>query len=346
MNKVEQLPNKQQIEHEAGMWLARLDSDQDLNRQQRVELSQWLLRSPAHRRELESLVDFWADNQLTELSLPLASIGAAKSVRASGYKTSVFLVAGILCVAIAAVLLQFINTPWKSTNGIYASAVGQQKLLHLADGSIARLNTDTQLKIMFGDGYRDIQLLQGEVHFEVEKLADRPFRVFAGNDLVQALGTAFTVYLKNNAADVLVTEGRVTLEAKTALAEPDKGGIKQAKVKPRLLLAGQGVVQDVNGKTRSLVAADEVQRRLSWRQGQLQFEGESLQEALAEFGRYSTKKMDIGDAELASLRIGGRFHIDKLDEFLASLEINFNIKIIKLSYNHIRLVKNDPKPNK
>ncbi len=65
----------------------------------------------------------------------------------------------------------------------------------------------------YDEGFRDVHLLQGEAHFSVAHDKNLPFRVFAGAGQIRAVGTAFTVYLKNDSVDVTVTEGSVALAA-------------------------------------------------------------------------------------------------------------------------------------
>ena len=66
------------------------------------------------------------------------------------------------------------------------------------------------------------------------------------------------------------------------------------------------------------------------------FWGESLSEAV-EQNRYSPVVLEIGDAELASVAIGGRFRIGDLDAVLDVLETNFGIRAQRLDEHLIRL---------
>ena len=114
-----------------------------------------------------------------------------------------------------AILIQLVvwsgGKPLDSTNGYYATAIGKQTSVLLADGSTLHLNTNSQVSVDYAEGYRNIRLLQGEVHFDVAKNKAQPFRVYAGQGRVQAVGTAFTVYLRAKDIEVLVTEGKVEL---------------------------------------------------------------------------------------------------------------------------------------
>src|SRR6185437_10529239 len=88
----------------------------------------------------------------------------------------------------------------------YATAIGGQKTLALADGTRIELNTDTQVRLLNGD-HRKVWLDKGEAYFQVHHDAAHPFEVMSGNLKVTDLGTAF--FVKRHAADteVALVEG-------------------------------------------------------------------------------------------------------------------------------------------
>jgi len=53
--------------------------------------------------------------------------------------------------------------------------------------------------------------------------------------------------------------------------------------------------------------------------GQLEFSGEALAEAIAEFNRYNSRKLVIADRTISSLTIGGKFAATDFDAFVAAL---------------------------
>jgi transmembrane sensor len=90
----------------------------------------------------------------------------------------------------------------------YATKVGEQRQVRLADGSLAALNTDSQLDVAYSTGRRDLTLRQGEAWFQVAHNAARPFEVHVGPVHVRATGTAFRC-AGPTGVWVVVTEGRV-----------------------------------------------------------------------------------------------------------------------------------------
>jgi len=66
--------------------------------------------------------------------------------------------------------------------------------------------------------------------------------------------------------------------------------------------------------------------RLSWRQGMLVFDQDTLAAAAAEFNRYSnTHIIVVGPAR--DLRIGGRFRPDNVEVFVSLIREGFGLKI-------------------
>jgi transmembrane sensor len=359
MRNVHQFKNLRTLDQEAAVWLARLDADEQLDEKELAPLSEWIKRSPAHKNALNSLADFWSNNILTELMVPLGrqEINAGlwfglkqKLLSPSGFTslTATFLV-------VVALMFSLLSTTVPKTNGLYVTAVGQQKIITLDDGSTIQLNTNSQVAVEYENSYRNIRLLQGEAHFDVAKNPDRPFRVYAGSGRVQAIGTAFTVHLDDRDLQVLVTEGRVALaslggplaenELKTA-SDADPYVFSQSKDIATLGAGefltlngeGQGILDEGEESPKIGVINDaELSRIESWRSGYLVFSGESLAHAVSEISRYTTVTITITDPNLKELQIGGRFKVGDVESMFAALEANFGIQVNQINYNQVEL---------
>jgi transmembrane sensor len=218
MDKIIEFPDRDIIEDEALEWLIRLDADHPLDKGEECMLDEWLARSPVHRDALKSLNTFWSSaNVLSSLAEPSSVVGLLKK-RCIAYfqplmhrrRSATF--ATLLVLGLMVLGLDGFNLKNNAdTNGLYVTAVGQQKTVTLADDSVIQLNTNSQVQVDYRQGFRNIRLLQGEAHFDVAKDKSKPFRVYAGSGRVQAVGTAFNVYLKGSDIDVFVTEGRVAV---------------------------------------------------------------------------------------------------------------------------------------
>src|SRR5262249_7819809 len=69
----------------------------------------------------------------------------------------------------------------------YRTAVGEQREIKLADGSLVRMNAHSQIHVEFGKSVREIRLVDGEALFKVAPERARPFLVIAGRTTIRAL---------------------------------------------------------------------------------------------------------------------------------------------------------------
>ena len=362
-------PDRKVIEEEAGAWLIKLDGDSAPSAEELASLREWLERSPVHREQLGSLADFWGKmNVLTELAVPLghpervANRSFVESLRhailqsgRAGFVTAVI----VIGIGVASTLW-LRPDPFLSSNGLYATAIGQQQSTTLADGSVVLLNTNSQIKVDYNNDFRNIRLLQGEAHFTVAKSAARPFRVYAGNGRVQAVGTAFSVYLKDNTIDVTVTEGKVVLafvnrpSTNRLWHQGPAPGIDQSSGSNAMVDGGfvetLGTIKAGESATfQSFLDADtvstinaietveaqEMAKRLSWREGILTFTGDPLEVVVDEISRYTTISIEITDPVVRATRIGGRFPIGETDAMFDALEANFGLRVTRLSHDRV-----------
>ena len=211
------------------------------------------------------------------------------------------------------------NDGWNS----HETAVGTHETLHLADGSAVDLNTNTDLRERISGTRRDIVLLRGEALFHVVHDPERPFYVSAGGTLVRAVGTAFSVRVRDEGqVDVLVAEGRVAVGAAGSAINLNDSALLAST--PKVTEGESASV--VNGSVAvRLLNAEEVKRRLSWIGGQLSFKGETIAEAVGEFNRYNQRQISIDDARMADLQVGGTFQATDPDSFIAALRHSFGI---------------------
>jgi transmembrane sensor len=361
MDNIYEFTDRAVIEQEAGEWLIKIERETPLTEHEKEALKVWINRSPAHRAEINQLAEFWSDmNVLTELAVPLGKSESqierdqieAKRVWVwrGGVAT---MAASVLCIAVALTLL-FVQPPGQHENNtFYATVVGQQKTATLQDGSVIQLNTNSQLEVKFSSHYRDIYLLQGEAHFTVAKNPDRPFRVYAGNGKVQAIGTAFSVYLNGQNIDVTVTEGRVGLAAiNQNPSTKDDSSTSPIEKNLGQLNAGQRAIMNNTRVNRVMAESDvdpvlpvvmieerEQGRRLAWREGILKFTGDPLEKVVEEISRYTSLTIEIVDPNMRSIRIGGQFRIGETDVMLESLENNFGINVQRIGSNRVLLSK-------
>jgi transmembrane sensor len=215
---------------------------------------------------------------------------------------------------------------WK----LYATNVGGMQSFILQDGSRVDLNTESAIKARFTGGQREIVLTHGEALFRVVHRTNWPFSVRAGGNTINAVGTKFSVRLREgDETDVLVSEGRIGIERPAgapAANIPSSQGITSF---PLIVSAGESIA--MNSTTvlaRATLSPATLKRRTAWTDGWIWFFKEPLPGAVAEFNRYHREHLVLVDPALASLEIGGRFRSTDLDSFIAALEHSFEIRAV------------------
>jgi transmembrane sensor len=334
--EVIRLPNQRRAREEASVWIARLD--RGLTVEERRALDEWLAVDPGHSTALVDLAGLWdkADvlGELAELfPLERQSLAKPRAMRfvlgacaaalvgvavVVGY--NVFTVAGESpSPALVAAQPAAPQTTAAVQQHLYDTAVGEQSTVRLSDGSIVTLNTDSSIEVRYDDAQRGVVLLRGEVFFEVAHDTTRPFRVQAGDRVLEAVGTAFNVRLDGgNDVRMMVTEGKVRVAPRVPDAAP------QASASPAIVSAGNLAVMHEGPMVVKGVDPTEIEVQLSWRRGMLVFNGEPLASVLLEIGRYTTVVFAPDDS-IRNVRVGGYFRAGDVDGLLAALRESFDI---------------------
>lgn len=223
----------------------------------------------------------------------------------------------VASVALACAIGFFIYGWPISSGDRYSTDVGGVDTIPLADGSEVMLNTDSQIRVALTAAERRIDLDRGEAFFEVAKDQKRPFVVLAGDERIIAVGTKFSVRRHDNGVEVLVTEGRVRLERADGSTDQP----------PTQLDAGTTARTASTGVLVRERQPSDLEQRLSWRSGYLTFRETALADAVAEFNRYSQRKIVIADASISTIRIGGNFRTDSEEAFLWLLQNGFPVVV-------------------
>jgi transmembrane sensor len=221
-----------------------------------------------------------------------------------------------LCMAVAllAVIPVSVSPP---RNDLIETGSLEMRTDVLPDGSTVMLNTNSRLRVDFKPESRDIELLEGEAHFEVAKNPQRPFRVRAGAAEIVAVGTVFDVSERATKTTVTLIEGRVDVHS---IADTGTDGPVIDTLSPaqQLAVAGDGRIL---GKTVAQVA-----NVTAWQHGTVNLDDIPLAEALDQVNRYSAGKITVADPSLAGMRISGVFRIGDTEAFVAALERYFGLK--------------------
>ena len=94
------------------------------------------------------------------------------------------------------------------------SALTDNKLLNLPDGSLVRLRKGSMLAFpaTFSKKERNVQLT-GQAFFDVKPDRDHPFRIMTGKTVIEVKGTSFLVNAGAQADRVVVASGKVMVSA-------------------------------------------------------------------------------------------------------------------------------------
>jgi transmembrane sensor len=219
------------------------------------------------------------------------------------------------------------RTGWQK----YATDFGGFEKIVLDDGSVVHLNTNSVMRVRFTPEYREVVLDRGEALFKVMHEATRPFDVQAAGTTVRAVGTEFSVRVREaresgggqKDIEVLVKEGRVAIDP-----GPPKGPDRAAAVPATVPMLSAGETVTISAKRLHVekVAEAEVSKKLSWTEGRLWFERQRLADVVAEFNRYNRRQMEIADPAIADLRIGGGFEATDPESFIAALERTLGVR--------------------
>ncbi|MDZ4730437.1 MAG: FecR domain-containing protein [Xanthomonadales bacterium] len=334
-------PDLKAIEEVAAEWVARQDT-RPLGREEAAAFQEWLGQRQQHAEAYKRMSAIWRGyDSLDELNYIDHEIGDSET--GFGRKQRFHWALGGIAAAAAVVCIAVFFQPFlpftQSQVAHFNTSVGGQEDIVLVDGSTIKLNTDSELTIDISAEARTIRLLHGEAHFQVAHDPDRPFKVLAGDGAVWAVGTAFTIYLRDETAEVIVTEGAVKLFLQSDSDQQDSSAIVSwPDLKPTAsLTAGQKAV--FTGKIESLerLSQDVLDRRLLWRDGYVAFSGEPLSHVLTEIGRYSDIVIEVDDPELESTPIGGYFKVGDVEGVLEALENGFGVEVQRINASYVKL---------
>jgi ferric-dicitrate binding protein FerR (iron transport regulator) len=166
--------------------------------------------------------------------------------------------------------------------------VGVKSKIHLPDGSLVHLNSESSIKFIegFNDSIRWIEL-DGEAFFDVAKNPDKAFVVKSGDIIIKVLGTAFNIkaYADNPTIDVSLVEGRVEVRSVHY----------QHSDKSTYLEPGQSVSFDDNSALK--YDSFNFEDVLGWKDGLIHFENADYQAVTKKLQRWYGIKIELEGSE-------------------------------------------------
>ena len=188
---------------------------------------------------------------------------------------------------------------------------GGQFSLTLTDGTQVWLNSGTTLQYptRFTEDERNV-VLTGEAYFEVATNADQPFRVLAGEQVVEVLGTAFNVssYQEDSSVYTTLVEGKVSV----FLAQTPQVHATLVPEQQSIFVKG---TDEIDQRTVN------VERYIAWKDGWFYFQDEPLEAIMQTLCRWYDVEVHFGNEMVKKLPFTGKIkRYEELQEVLSLLE--------------------------
>ena len=240
--------------------------------------------------------------------------------------------AGVAAIALA---ITFYVRPWAGSGSAsqgrtFVTQRAQQQTITLDDGSVVSLGARTEVHAQLGAAERLIVLNRGEAWFKVARDAQRPFKVFAGDGVITALGTEFNV-LDGDLDQVTVTVGDGAVKVDSG-SRGERGPAREqlasrvSQWESAKLIKGQEVTYDSAGVRGEVQRAD-VEAAIAWKHGRLEYVHQPLKAVIARVNRYSEKPIVLADDAVGELDFSGTVFEGQIEEWIRALESAFPIAV-------------------
>ena len=330
----------------AAEWCARL-SDGPLGPRDRQSFQAWLDSGPEHPALFERTVVAWTaiEDQAAQPELLRMRGDALESIHRAGRRrwnrpTAMWRQA----LAIAACLLLLIGGGgwWRYAPTSYRTGTGERRVIALADGSTISLDAATRVDVRYLGDRRELWLDQGRAKFSVAHDPLRPFSVQAGDRMVIATGTQFSVEKLSGEVRVVLYDGHVAVmdtsrpTPRPLAIGPTRAPSEQALAPGReliipdavpVMLASREQMQSSAPPLAHILQVDPG-RTLGWEAGILEFADEPLGDAVERMNRYGTHKLRIADASVRAMPISGQFEGGNTAAFVEGVTSVFPVKAV------------------
>ncbi|MEQ1489060.1 MAG: FecR domain-containing protein [Terricaulis sp.] len=316
------MPNRQTLtraEREASGWIVRIKAH-DASEADRRDFQAWLDADPDHPKAYAKLERTWGRVQsLQHLKGRTAANDTAPTARPHWTRPAIALAACALLAAGLGVWFTRAPSPFAPSEH-YATAPAEVRTITLGDGSTITLSGAGEVSIAISDSERRVELTSGYALFDVTHDPAKPFVVHTPRGDIRVLGTEFVVRIGADEVRTTVLRGSVSGAA-------ERTG----------LLSGLGPAQSVTAHANEEIvlrderaelipiAAEAIPRRLAWRDNMLSFDGETLNEAIAQVSRQTGWQFELADPALGELRVGGYVHADP-EAFIALMSSSLNLE--------------------
>jgi transmembrane sensor len=314
LSEQEKLNAKEQAEQDlylqAAGWVEKLASG-ELDSLSKRRFSNWLEADARHPVLLQSMVETWQDPALTK-ALAAYQPSPLKRVLPQWPKLQMAAVA----MAFSSVLLMLFyvgDSHFFAPAAPYELKTAQANSMQQAldDGSVVDIAPDSQLTVFFTADKRQVLQGQGAAYFAVAKDKQRPFEVRLDQASVVAVGTEFNIDRDPDLIDITVYEGAVQVQATAA--------------GPSVLLKSGERIRIQQHKLSEVQKVD-LQQLVDWRSGWIEIENETLAYLLHRLNRSALVPVSAS-AEVADLRVAGRFELANTQQTLSALSEAYGLTL-------------------
>jgi transmembrane sensor len=309
----------QRVIAEASVWIARISGPH--SEAEKKGLRRWLAESKSHQRAFDLATDIW-DEAGSLRGCAAAHLVRSNLVRSNPVMTTTRYSRAALAISLACIAVAAAFAVYMHRTGI-TTAVGEQRLVTLDDGSKILLNTSTRLVVRYDKFARRVDLEKGEALFDVIKNPHRPFVVMAGGREVTALGTSFDVRRDGTQITVTLLEGKVTVAA----VSETQDAVVSVPAEVEVLHPGQRLTF-APGRP-PLLDRPQIQKVTDWQRGQVSLDNLSLADAVTEMNRYSEVQIRIERPEAAKVRVSGIFRTGDSMSFARAVSQTYGLQPVE-----------------
>lgn len=301
-------PTPQMVEA-AAAWHVQLHA-KHVSEDKVAEFERWLDAHPAHELAYRRLEDFWQKFSKLE---PTSALQALEKTLDTKNRRRRNLPGKSLTLGLALITAGWLGTRTEMVQHLIAdhsTAVGERRIIELADNSRITLNTYSAIDVDFSHDRRHITLRSGEILVEVASDASRPFIVETAQGTARALGTKYVVRRDGDATRVGVIESLVEACTKKSFFSD-----RPAECVRLLAEQGTSMTTDHIGQPQPI----DTLSLAGWSDGMISVDNQPLADVLTELERYRHGNIHFDAAELADLRVSGVFPVSDSDRTLQML---------------------------
>lgn len=313
------MPDRQTLtraEREASGWIVRIKAH-DATERDRIDFQAWLDSDPDHPKAYAKLERAWgAVQSLQHLKGRAAANDTAPRRRRNWTLPAAAIAACALLAIGAGIWFTRAPTPFAPSEH-YATAPAEVRTITLADGSTVTLSGAGEASIAISENRRRVDLTRGYALFDVAHDPARPFVVQTPEGDITVLGTQFVVRISEGEVRTTVLRGSVRGAIDRGFFSARRNSVTASVNQEIVLSGGRADLVEVNSET--------IPRRLAWRDNMLAFDGETLDEAIAQVSQQTGWQFELADPTLGNERVGGYVRADP-EAFIELVSSSLNLE--------------------